>query len=76
MMQAAPTIGARVMTSDGTELGHVKEVSGMLFKIDAPMQHDYWLRTDLIVTNTDGGIRLSVNQEALDTVKQDAPEGP
>jgi hypothetical protein len=73
MMQATPAIGARVLTSDGAELGHVKEVSGMLFKIDAPMQTDYWLRTDLIV-NTDGGVRLSVSRETLDDVKQKGPD--
>jgi uncharacterized protein (TIGR02271 family) len=54
-------IGQRVYSSDGSELGTVKEVRGAYFKVDAPMQPDYWLRTD--TCRSDGG-RLVVMDDA------------
>lgn len=39
-MGVTPTLGARVVTADGDELGKVKEVSGTCFKVDASMQPD------------------------------------
>ena len=56
-------IGQRVYDADGGEIGTVKEVRGERFKVDAPMQPDYWLRTDrlraaggrLVVTDAVGG---------------------
>ncbi len=36
-----PSIGARVLTLDGNELGKAKELVGRCFKVDASMQPDY-----------------------------------
>jgi len=55
------TIGQPVYSADGSELGTVKEVRGAYFKVDAPMQPDYWLRMD--ACQTSGG-RLVVMDDA------------
>jgi hypothetical protein len=41
--------GMRVITADGEELGHVKEVGATSFKVDAPLALDYWLSLDCVV---------------------------
>jgi hypothetical protein len=68
-----PTIGTPVVSSDGVDLGRVKEVSGSCFKVDAPMAPDYWLASDCI-TDNNGVVRLSVTKDGLDDVKVDRDE--
>jgi uncharacterized protein (TIGR02271 family) len=53
--------GQRVYSSDGSELGTVKEVRGAYFKVNAPMQPDYWLSTSSL---QDSGGRLVVMDNA------------
>jgi len=60
--------GSPVYSQDGDQLGTVKEVRGQYFKVDAPMQRDYWLRTDAV--QSDGG-RLVV---AGDVQRYDTPD--
>jgi hypothetical protein len=71
---STPTIGARVVTSDGEELGKVKEISGTCFKVDAPMQPDYWLATDCVSTGAGDVVRLTFAKSRLGDVKQDGPD--
>lgn len=47
--------GQRVVTADGEELGSVKEVAPLSFKVDAPMALDYWLPIDAVVQQEPGG---------------------
>jgi hypothetical protein len=68
------TVGARVVTADGEQLGTVKEVAGGCFKVDASMQPDYWLGSDCIASATPSDVRLSITQDQLDGVKVDAPD--
>lgn len=72
--RTVPTVGARIVTSDGEELGTVKEVAGGCFKVDASMQPDYWLGGDCIVGATGGVVRLGLTEEQIDGAKVDAPE--
>jgi hypothetical protein len=44
----SPTVGCEIYTADGSKLGTVKEVHGLYFKVDAPMQPDYWLACECI----------------------------
>jgi hypothetical protein len=67
-------VGTPVMTADGKELGKVKEVSGTCFKVDAPMQPDYWLGSDLASTMTGGIIHLTIDKEMLGEAKMDSPD--
>ena len=69
-----PTIGTRVVTSDGEELGKVKEISGDCFKVDAPMQPDYWLSSDSVASNAGGNVVLTFTKSGLGDAKQDGPE--
>ena len=68
-----PTIGAHVLTSDGKELGNVKEVMGDCFKVDVALQPDYWLSTDTIATSSIGEVRLRFPKEGIKTVQHDGP---
>ncbi len=69
-----PTVGTRVVTADGTELGTVKEVSGTCFKVDVPRRPDYWLASDCIASGSGDQVRLSVTKDHLDTAKVEGPE--
>jgi rRNA processing protein Gar1 len=71
---AVPTIGARVLTADGDELGKVKEVTGNCFKVDASMQPDYWLGTDTVASSSGTDVRLSIPKDRVGDVKLDGPE--
>jgi len=70
----APVVGARVTSAEGDELGAVKEVSGACFKVDAPMQPDYWLGTDCIASSTGNEVRLAIEKGRLGDVKLEGPE--
>ena len=74
MMSNSVAVGAPVRTSDGKELGKVKEVIGECFKVDAPMQPDYWLATDCVTGSSAGTVQLKFNRDELDTAKQEGPE--
>jgi hypothetical protein len=71
---ATPMVGTKVMTADGEELGKVKETMGGCFKVDAPMQPDYWLGTDCIRDSTGGIVRLSFRKDELGDRKEDGPD--
>ena len=73
MMLSSPTVGTLVVSNDGKELGRVKEISGSCFKVDAPMQADYWLATDVIRDADQGPIVLKLDARELDANKKDAP---
>jgi hypothetical protein len=68
------TVGARVLTADGDELGKVKEVAGSCFKVDASMQPDYWLGSDAISSTAGGDVRLSIAKSQVGDAKVDGPE--
>ena len=74
MEERRPVVGAPVVTADGDRIGKVKEVSGDCFKIDAPMQPDYWLGSDTIANVSGGEITLSLRKEDVGEVKVDRPE--
>ena len=61
--------GAEVYTSDGAKLGKVKEVSSDAFKVDAPMQPDYWLNTDTIDMCTNQAVTINLRRDDLDQAK-------
>lgn len=54
-------VGQTVYSADGGELGTVKEIKGRFFKVDAPMQPDYWLSTNAVQQS---GGRLVVSRDA------------
>jgi hypothetical protein len=70
---SVPAVGTKVMTADGDELGKVKEIMGDCFKVDAPMQPDYWLGTDTIASTSTGEVRLRFTKGGLGEAKMDGP---
>ena len=62
-------LGWPVVTSDGSRIGDVTEISGSgnFFKVDAPMQRDYWLSAELVTASSADGVRLSVASSGLET---------
>ncbi len=65
MSRGGITVGAPVFALDGEQLGEVKEVRGNYFKVDAPMQPDYWLRTDAVRNGDGGQVMLSISKDRL-----------
>lgn len=65
--------GCPVFTSDGEELGQVKEVQGDYFKVDASMKPDYWLACSSVRTDTTSDVRVSFRKDQLDTYKRSEP---
>jgi hypothetical protein len=72
--EGTPSIGARVVTIEGEQLGTVKEVSGACFKVDAPMQPDYWLASDCIESMSGSDLRLNVPKQRIGDAKLDSFE--
>ena len=69
-----PELGARVITSDGEQLGKVKDIAGGCFKIDAPLQKDYWLASDSIATTLGGEVMLTFTKDDLGKAKAEGEE--
>ena len=68
--------GVSVYTASGDHLGTVKEVRGRYFKVDAPMQRDYWLPMDAVGdSSTTGEVRLSFDKDRLGEYTVASPDG-
>lgn len=64
-MNETPELGAEVVTADGEALGKVKEFEGGCFKVDAPLQPDYWLAPDVIDVATPTTVQLLFSKNEL-----------
>jgi len=67
------TAGASVFTADGERLGTVKQVAGADFKVDAPLERDYWLGRDFVIASSPERVTLSFNRDDLRAYKQAGP---
>ena len=65
--------GLHVVTRDGQELGTLKEIAGSFFKVDAPMQRDYWLSSAEIASRQAEEVVLGFEQAKLDEHKLAQP---
>lgn len=61
--------GQAVFTSDGEELGTVKEVQAGYFKVNAPMHPDYWLQEQFVRPDLEGRLMLEFTKDQLDDYK-------
>jgi hypothetical protein len=64
-------VGARVVTSDGTELGTVKTVEEAAFLVNAPRQLDYWLQRAVARSATEDRVELSISSDDIGAYKMD-----
>jgi hypothetical protein len=70
---AGPMVGQEIYTHDGDHIGKVKEVHGDRFKVDAPMQPDYWLPTNAIGQPAGDRLTLTFAKDQLGEYKIDGP---
>jgi hypothetical protein len=66
-------IGCQVMSTDGEELGTVKQVEGNFFEVDAPVQPSFWLPTSAIASRMGQRVTLIFQQESLDHYRSEPP---
>jgi uncharacterized protein YrrD len=66
-------LGRPVYSADGEQLGTVKDVQLDAFKVDAPMQPDYWLPMRCVVSTGSEGLRLDFVKDHLGDVRIDNP---
>lgn len=62
-------LGWNIVTQDGHEIGLVDEIRGDHFKVDAPMQPDYWLPFHCIDSVTGERITLNFHHDRLGDFK-------
>ncbi|HEY7293587.1 MAG TPA: hypothetical protein VH916_01045 [Dehalococcoidia bacterium] len=65
--------GAHVYTLDGVDLGSVAETTPGAFKVDAPLQPDFWLSRDCIRLASAGEVRLAFDSDSLEAHKLSEP---
>jgi hypothetical protein len=58
-------LGCQVFTTDGMQLGRVKEVQGDVFQVAAPRQLEYWLPTSTIASRLGERLTLVLPAERL-----------
>jgi hypothetical protein len=66
-------IGAELLTSDGEPIGQVREVRGSSFKVDAPMQPDYWLPTSTVSSTAVDRVTLNFAHDRLGDHRSQEP---
>ncbi|MGE0228157.1 MAG: hypothetical protein AB7I38_03300 [Dehalococcoidia bacterium] len=59
------TIGARILTADGQDIGAVRDIVGRYFHVDASMAPDYWLPASLITASDPSSVTLAANRDAI-----------
>ena len=70
--QDIPT-GAEIFTTDEERIGKVQEVRGGSFKVDAPLQPDYWLPTRVVAATTADRVMVSFAHDQLGDYKNQEP---
>lgn len=68
--------GDAIFTSDGENIGTVKELRDGYFKVDASMRPDYWLEDSRVASSDGGRITLSLPKEHLNTYQVMDPNPP
>ena len=69
-----PNVGDMIFTIDERRLGTVREVGAGHFKVNAPLQRDYWLANHEILDMTVGRVRLGFPNDHLADHVRDEPE--
>lgn len=59
LVSAGMQAGAAVLASDGKQLGEVREIEGPHFRVDAPLERDYWLSLAYVVSADAGRVVMS-----------------
>ena len=70
------SVGRRVYSRDGQELGTVKETAETAFKVDVSMSPDYWLTAAHVLNVSVIGVQMDFDHGTLDHYKLDGPDSP
>ena len=65
--------GVEIFTADNERIGKVREVRGGSFKVDAPMQPDYWLPTRVVASTTADRVMMNFTHDHLGDFKSQEP---
>ncbi|HZQ37505.1 MAG TPA: hypothetical protein VFD32_16350 [Dehalococcoidia bacterium] len=68
-------VGAHVYTLDGAALGTVADSTTQAFKVDAPLEPDFWLSRDCIRLASSDEVRVDFNRDDLGRRKLEQPPG-
>lgn len=66
-------VGVDVFTRDGERLGAVAEIAESAIRVDARLQRDYWLRSQLVRAREGDRLVVNFDRDELDQFKLDAP---
>lgn len=67
-------LGLPVFTQSGEQIGSVKEVTPHAIKIDAPLQPDYWLSREQVMSFTTERVTLTIEKDHLSDYKRSGLE--
>ncbi|MGE5597421.1 MAG: hypothetical protein ACM3S1_15450 [Hyphomicrobiales bacterium] len=65
--------GAPIFTSDGKQIGKVKEVRGPYLKVDVRWARDYWLTSNEVYSADDSSVTLVIPRDELNLYKISKP---
>ncbi len=68
-----PVVDTPVYSSDGQQVGYIREIHGGYFKLDVPMARDYWLSNTYISESTLDRVTLSLRKSEMDEHRLTAP---
>ena len=70
----ATMIGIPIFTHDDAQIGTLKEIRGGYFKVDAPLQPDYWLGEDVLASATGSELRSTLTEDRVSDFRLGNPE--
>lgn len=68
-------LGLPVHTVDGEKVGEVKDLYGEYVKISAPLEPDYWVHRERVLSFTSERVTLECDKDHLDDCRMHEPEG-
>lgn len=72
-MISAVELGAKVRSSDGQELGTVKEIAWNCFKVGRTFLPAYWLSSIYVDSISRGVVHMRLTKQAIEYAKVEPP---
>jgi hypothetical protein len=67
-----PSVGARVLSADGQELGTIGKIAGTCFKVEPDDREAFWLSADTVANTSGAGVRLNLDEASATRPAHDA----
>ena len=68
-----PSLGARVLSADGEEIGTIEAIAGTCFKVLPDEEPDFWLGADTIDRTSGAGVRLNRSKSSMGRYDSESP---